>query len=239
MEKFPLLVKFIDANSNLSVQVHPNDEFAFKYENGEKGKTEMWYIMDCTDDAKIICGMRSGINKDDLSNILTGENVSDYLNYISVKKGDCIYIPSGTIHAILGGTLICEVQQNSDLTYRVYDWGRLGNDGKPRPLHIDKAVQVIDLENSPQICSTENIDDGENNIISSNYFKTNKITIKDNWEDTSSSETFYAINVVSGNGTLLANEKEYDIKPGDSFLIPAQLGKYKIYGKVELLKSFI
>ena len=125
MEKFPLLIKFIDANSNLSVQVHPNDEYAFTHENGEKGKTEMWYIMECKDGAQIICGLKENVKKEELIDIYSSGNVSECLNYVPVKQGDCIYIPAGTVHAIMGDTLICEVQQNSDLTYRVYDWGRM------------------------------------------------------------------------------------------------------------------
>lgn len=157
MDKFPLLIKFIDASSNLSVQVHPNDEYAFKNENGSKGKTEMWYIMDCKPGAQIICGMKENVKQEELENILRSENVAEYLNFVTVEKGDCIYIPSGTIHAILGDTLICEVQQNSDLTYRVYDWGRVGKDGKPRELHVKKAIDVVELGVKLQINNTNGI----------------------------------------------------------------------------------
>ncbi len=157
MEKFPLLIKFIDASSNLSVQVHPDDIYAYEKENGSQGKTEMWYIMECKPGAQIICGMKTEIKQEELSNILKSNNVADYLNFVTVKKGDCIYIPSGTIHAILGDTLICEIQQNSDLTYRVYDWGRVGKDGKPRQLHVEKAIDVVKLGNKPQINHTANM----------------------------------------------------------------------------------
>ena len=167
MEKFPLLIKFIDAKSSLSVQVHPNDEYAFLHENGEKGKTEMWYIMECKEGAQIICGMNEDARREDLLKIFNGKEVEDYLNYVPVKQGDCIYIPAGTIHAIMGDTLICEVQQNSDLTYRVYDWGRIGKDGKPRELHIQKAAEVVNIENKPQIANTANWATGEKNMISS------------------------------------------------------------------------
>lgn len=157
MEKFPLLIKFIDASSNLSVQVHPDNAYAYEKENGSEGKTEMWYIMDCKQDAQIICGMKAGVRQEELANILKSDKLADYLNFVTVKKGDYIYIPSGTIHAILGDTLICEVQQNSDLTYRVYDWERVGKDGKPRQLHIEKAIDVVKLESKPKISHTENM----------------------------------------------------------------------------------
>ena len=239
MDKFPLLIKFIDANSNLSVQVHPNDEYANKYENGSKGKTEMWYIMECKEGAQIICGMKDDVKKEDLPKIFNGEEVSNYLNFVNVKQGDCIYIPSGTIHAILGDTLICEVQQNSDLTYRVYDWGRVGKDGKPRDLHIQKAIDVVTVGSRPEIKETAEWKEKEKNMISSHYFRTDKITVSDNFKDKSNTETFFAMNVVSGNGTLKACEKEYNIKLGDSFIIPANMGEYEIVGEVQLLKSYI
>lgn len=123
LDKFPLLVKFIDAKTNLSVQVHPDDDYAKRVE-GSLGKTEMWYIMDCKPEAKLICGLKEGVKQESLEGILRSDNVSEYLNFIDIEKGDYIYIPAGTIHAILGGILICEIQQNSNLTYRVYDWGR-------------------------------------------------------------------------------------------------------------------
>lgn len=239
MDRFPLLIKFIDANSNLSVQVHPNDEYAFKYENGEKGKTEMWYIMECKEGAQIICGMKDTVKKEDLPQILNSQNVADYLNFVSVKQGDCIYIPSGTIHAILGDTLICEVQQNSDLTYRVYDWGRVGKDGKPRELHVNKAIDVVAVGSRPEIKRTLDWEAGEKNMISSEYFRTDKVTVNGEWKDKSSKDTFYAINVVKGSGAIKVNDKTYEIKLGDSFIIPADLGEYELIGKMELLKSYL
>ena len=124
LDKFPLLIKFIDANSSLSVQVHPDNEYAMKNENSQ-GKTEMWYILDCESDAQIICGVKSGITKENLKECINSNKIAECLNYVDVKKGDCIYIPSGTIHALLGKTLIAEVQQNSNITYRVYDWDRM------------------------------------------------------------------------------------------------------------------
>lgn len=239
MEKFPLLIKFIDANSNLSVQVHPDDAYAFEKENGDKGKTEMWYIMECKEGAQIICGMREDVKQEELPTILKSENVADYLNFVPVEQGDCIYIPSGTIHAILGDTLICEVQQNSDLTYRVYDWGRVGKDGKPRELHVDKAVDVVKAGSRPDIKKTATWREGEQNMICSDFFKTDKVIVKENLKDNSCSETFYAMNVVKGSGSIEVNGKTYSLKLGDSFIIPACLGEYELCGNMELLKSYL
>lgn len=238
LEKFPLLVKFIDAETNLSVQVHPDDEYAKKVENSF-GKTEMWYIMDCNPNAQLICGMQKEVKQEQLHQILKSENVSDYLNFIPIEKGDYIYIPSGTIHAILGGTLICEIQQNSDVTYRVYDWGRVGKDGKPRELHIAKSMDVVSVENRPNIEKTKTFLEGVINMVSTEYFKTDKIIIKKEWEDVSNKDTFYIMNVVEGNGALICPTKTYSLKMGDSFIIPSNLGEYRITGDLEILKSYL
>lgn len=236
MDKFPLLIKYIDANSNLSVQVHPNDEFAKAYEN-DTGKTEMWYIIDCTPNAKIICGMKENVKKEDVEDIIKNNKIKENLNYLDIKKGDAIYIPSGTIHAILGDTLICEIQQNSNLTYRVYDWDRVGKDGKPRELHIDKAIKVIDVETKPKI---EHVDREETKIIvDSEFFKVEKIAVREEYKDKSREESFYTMNVLEGEGTIEANNKTYKLKKGDSILIPSNIGEYVIKGKMELLKSYI
>ena len=236
MEKFPLLIKYIDANSNLSVQVHPNDEYAKKNEN-DSGKTEMWYVVDCGKDAKIICGMKESVTNKEVSSIIRNGKIKENLNYINIQKGDAIYIPSGTIHAILGNTLICEIQQNSNLTYRVYDWDRLGSDGKPRELHIDKAIDVIDVKTKPSIVHT--INEGNKKIVDNEFFKVEKIAVDEEYIDKSNKGTFYTMNILDGSGKIKANNKEYQLNKGDSILIPANIGEYVIIGKLELLKSYI
>lgn len=234
LEKFPLLIKFIDANQNLSVQVHPDDEYAEIKEN-DMGKTEMWYIMDCKQDAKLICGLKD-INENDKNNKLRQQNIEKYLNYVSIEKGDVIYIPAGTVHAIMEGALICEIQQNSDLTYRLYDWNRVGNDGKPRELHLDKAIDVINVNNFEKPKATNN--EGYERIIDSKYFKVDKAVIEKSLKLKSNKDTFYAINVVCGSGKIVAN-KEYNIGLGDSFTIPAYLGEFVLQGDMEVLISYV
>lgn len=236
MDKFPLLIKYIDANSNLSVQVHPNDEYAKMNEN-DTGKTEMWYIIDCAENTKIICGMKENVAKKDVSEIIRSGRIKENLNYMNIQKGDVIYIPSGTIHAILGDTLICEIQQNSNLTYRVYDWDRVGSDGKPRELHIDKAIDVIDVNTKPSVIHTNNEECKK--IVDNEFFKVEKVVVDGEYRDKSSKETFYTINVLEGSGKIEADNKEYNLNKGDSILIPANLGPYVIKGKMELLKSYI
>lgn len=239
MKEFPLLIKFIDAKDNLSVQVHPDDEYALKYEN-EKGKTEMWYVMDCDENAKIICGIKESIKQEEIANIIHTGKIREILNEVPIHKGDVIFIPSGTIHAILKGTLICEIQQNSNLTYRVYDWDRIGKDGKPRELHIEKAIDVIKQDAKQKIVATSNQElDTSNNVITCDYFKVDTISIGSKYKQISKKETFEAIMVVEGNGKIQTNGKEYKIKLGDSFIIPASLGEYEIEGDIKLLKSYL
>lgn len=238
LEKFPLLVKFIDAETNLSVQVHPDDIYAKERENSF-GKTEMWYIIDCKPEAQIIYGLKKGISKKELPNILTSKKIVEYLNFVNVEPGDCIYIPSGTIHAILGDTLICEIQQNSDLTYRVYDWERVGKDGKPRELHTQKAIDVTQVEQELKIEKTKAMKTGKKEIINSPYFKIDKLKIENNVIEESNPETFFILNVVKGNGGIKVQEREYSLKLGDSFIIPSNLGKYELKGNLEILKTYL
>lgn len=231
MDAFPILIKFIDACNNLSVQVHPDDDYARKNENNLSGKCEMWYVMDCADDAKLICGAKNIENKSELKDILNNGQLKEHLNYMDIKKGNSVFINSGTLHAIMENTLICEIQQNADLTYRVYDWDRVGNDGKPRPLHIDKATDVIDVNSHPTLKCAQDIE--VQNLTDCKYFSTDKLNIKHTFFDTTDGTSFYAMNVVEGNGKI----DGIDIKKGDSFIIPAEYGKYEIRGEITILKT--
>lgn len=236
MEKFPLLIKFIDANSNLSVQVHPDDQYAKENEN-DTGKTEMWYIIDCFPNSQIICGMKEEVQQEDVEGIIRNNKIKENLNYVDIKKGDSIYIPSGTIHSILGGALICEIQQNSNLTYRVYDWDRVGSDGKPRVLHIDKAIDVINVNANPKVEHKKQEECYR--VCDSEFFKVDKIDVQQEYKDKSNKESFYAINIIEGIGTIEYQNNICNLKRGDSIIIPAKLGEYTIKGKMELLKSYI
>ncbi len=159
--KFPLLVKLLDANRPLSVQVHPNDEYALAYEGNELGKTEMWVVLHAEANAEVILGVTRGTTPERFRESLENGRPEPHLHHIPVKTGDHICVPAGSLHAILGGLLIAEIQQNSNTTYRVYDWNRLGNDGKPRTLHVEKAMNVINFEQvepalvSPRLLSQE------------------------------------------------------------------------------------
>jgi mannose-6-phosphate isomerase len=142
--RFPLLIKLLDANRPLSVQVHPDDAYAQVHEHGELGKTELWYVLHAKPGARLIYGLSRPTTREGFRAALEGGTLSDMLHYLPVQSGDSIYVPAGTLHALLEGIIVAEVQQNSDTTYRVYDWDRVGADGRPRPLHVDKALDVID-----------------------------------------------------------------------------------------------
>lgn len=238
MERFPLLIKFIDAKDNLSVQVHPDDAYALEHEN-DTGKTEMWYIMECDENASIICGLKETVTQEQIPDMITNGKLQNYLNKVPICKGDVIYIPAGTVHAILKGTLICEIQQNSNLTYRVYDWDRVGKDGKPRELHIKKAMDVIKQDKRQNITSTNGQEDICKMVMDCNYFKVDVLNVTENYQAKSNKDTFEAYMVVEGKGKLETKGKEYDIKIGESFILPASLGEYEIKGNIKLLKAYL
>jgi mannose-6-phosphate isomerase len=155
--KFPLLVKLLDANRELSVQVHPHDEYALTYEGDELGKTEMWLVLDAKPGAQVQLGVKAGTTAELFRQGIENGNLEPYLHYVPVQAGDHICVPAGTLHAIMDGILIAEIQQNSNTTYRVYDWNRQGADGQLRPLHIDKSLDVINFNQvEPTICPSKN-----------------------------------------------------------------------------------
>ena len=175
VKKFPLLIKFIDANDRLSVQVHPTDEYAFVHENGELGKNEMWYIISAEPGATLVAGVKEGVTKEIFAKAIEEGKVEECLNSIAVKEGDIINIPAGLVHAIGKGIILAEVQQNSDTTYRVYDYGRLGADGKPRELHVEKSLETIDFSMKSEIIEKS---DGQKVKLSDNSEKIIKIVSK-------------------------------------------------------------
>lgn len=237
LNEFPILIKYIDAKDDLSIQVHPDDNYAHK--NGEKhGKNELWYIMDCEENSQIINGFKNDIVHSELKKSIEDNTIKNHLNYSRIKKGDSIYIEAGTVHAILKNNLICEIQQNCDITYRVYDWDRVDKNGEKRILHKKEALDVIKTHLKSIIKNSSN-NELIQNLIKNEYFVTDKINCNDKFKDISNKETFYAINVVKGEGVIKFNNKEIKIKLGDSFIIPASLGSYEILGKIELLKSYV
>ena len=220
---FPVLIKFIDAKENLSVQVHPSDEYALKYENSF-GKTEMWYIVEAEEGAGIYLGFNRDVTKEKYETAIKENRLTELLNFYEVKAGDCYFIPSGTIHAIGKGCLVCEIQQNSNLTYRVYDYGRKDKNGNTRELLIDKALKVTNLNKFEPITFEDCLGKCE-------YFTVQKYEINGEKYLYVDEQSFQCVTCVSGKGVIA----DLQMKQGDSFFIPANYGKYYINGKVEVL----
>ena len=233
-DKFPLLIKLINAKDKLSVQVHPDDEYG-KMVEGELGKTEIWYVVEAFEGANLVVGTKDCTREQFQEAIDTG-NFDKYLNKIPVKKGEVYFVKSGLVHAIGEGVIIAEIQQNSDTTYRVYDYNR------GRELHIDKALDVIDFSlKGEQSKGLKVENENYNKIFYSlcDKFSLELYEIKEQLQEESDRERFYIFTCVEGEGTIYFNDGEEKIKYGDSIFIPAYLGKYEIKGKLKVLKSYV
>ena len=231
---FPLLIKLIDAKGDLSVQVHPSDEYALKNE-GEYGKTEMWYILDCDEGACLYYGFSRTVSREEYADAIKEGRLCELLNRVPVKRGDVFFIPAGTVHAIGSGILICEIQQNSNTTYRVFDYNRRDKNGNLRPLHIEKALEVSCLESSPEL---PEIGDGEDVLLAEcGYFAVRRRRINGMCEIEASEDSFLSLIVTEGEGILKHDSGEIKLEKGDSVFIPAQKKSFAISGKVELIIS--
>ena len=224
---FPILIKLIDAKDKLSVQVHPDDEYALKVE-GEYGKTEMWYIVDCEEGAELYFGFKEKITKEEFKKRIEDNILTEVLNSVPVKKGDVFFIQSGTIHAIGSGILIAEIQQNSNTTYRVSDYGRRGADGKLRPLHIEKALEVTNLD-KPK--AQKNLENGT--LAECKYFKVKLLNLKNSLEIEVGDESFSSVLCLEGEAEFCG----ITLKKGECAFIPANSGKICIKGNATLIES--
>ena len=242
IEDFPILIKLIDADDKLSVQVHPDDEYAAANEKDVRGKTEAWYIIDCDEDAELIYGFKDDISKDEFREAIETGTLLDKVNKAKVKPGDVAFISSGTLHAIGKGILLAEVQQSCNTTYRVFDYNRTGLDGKPRELHIDKAVDVTKCTIPEGSLNPEGMPvkhDGYVSILLSEcpYFTMTSIETDTLYADTADEKSFVSLVVLDGNGTIKCGDETRELKKGDSIFIPANSGSYYVSGKVKLLQS--
>ena len=221
-DRFPVLIKLIDAKDNLSVQVHPDNEYALRVE-GEYGKTEMWYIVDAEEGAQLIYGFAREITREEFRRAIEENTLLDAVRQVSVHPGDVFFIPAGTLHAIGRGILIAEVQQNSNTTYRVYDYGRVGADGKPRALHVDKALEVTDLTPIPDRAPAPvQQEDGHTRqtLGVCDYFDVTKLCVKTRAE-LPAGDAFRHLLVLEGEGTLTGEGVEIALRPGTSVFLPA------------------
>ena len=232
--RFPLLIKYLDVNDRLSIQVHPSDEYALKNHN-ELGKCESWFIMYASDDAKLIMGMKKGINKEKFLEKTKNNDFVDLFNVVSVKTGDIIDVIPGSVHASLEGSVIfAEIQENSDITYRIYDFDRLDN-GKKRELHLDRAAEVIDFNLIPEVRNTNFKDDEiRKNISNTDFYSIDRIKILDEFEDSYKNMLIYSI--LEGEGVIEYLGESLKVEKGETVLIPANI-KVKVKGSLELLRS--
>ena len=235
-KEFPILTKFIDAKDNLSIQVHPDNQYALKNE-GQYGKTEMWYVMDAGEDAFLYYGFQKEISREEFEERIRKDTLLEVLNAVPVQKGDVLFIESGTIHAIGKNILIAEIQQNSNVTYRVYDYGRVGKDGKKRDLHIEKALAVT--RRIPIIKDNSSYP----HVADCDYFTVDKLNldgrVMEKVTGRVSEESFASILILDGEGTIANQGETLGYKKGDSFFLSAGSGKYTIKGTCDALITTI
>lgn len=236
LDRFPLLVKIIDAKDDLSIQVHPDDAYAGENENGSLGKTECWYILDCPEGALLVVGHNAG-SRQELQEMIEQERWGELIREIPVKKGDFIQINPGTVHAIKGGLMILETQQNSDITYRVYDYGRL-TDGKPRQLHVKQSIDVITVPAPSAADSVKSAlalpENTLNELISCDYYTVWKLDVAGvmSFEQT---HPFLIMSVIEGEGSVDGRR----ICKGDHFILPQSYGTAELRGEMTLIASSV
>ena len=239
-DDFPLLVKFIDSMGDLSIQVHPNEELAQK-RHGKHGKTEMWYVIDAKPGASLLAGFREEITKDDYRRRVEDGSIVDVLARHEVKAGDVFFIPAGRVHAICSGILLCEIQQSSDVTYRLFDYHRLDLDGQPRELHTAEAIDAIDFHVYPNYRTTYSpVAEGVVRIVDCEYFAVSVITTQTKLHrDLSAEDSFATLSCLEGECQITtATGHTLTLSSGQSCLIPACEAVFDIEGKAKLLESF-
>nr|MCR4797198.1 cupin domain-containing protein [Lachnospiraceae bacterium] len=242
-DRFPILIKFIDAKKSLSVQIHPDDDYAFVKE-GEFGKNEVWYVMDAAPGSYLYCGLKQATPKEEIRRRIEDHTITDILNKVEVKVGDVVFIPAGTIHAIGEGIFICEIQQSSNCTYRVYDFGRLDKNGKPRELHIEKALDVVDTEAYEQNAYglSEPYREGDATIQTlcrCKYFESTKYIVDGEITLKMDDASFRSIVILKGDAVISTGDESMTAAPGESFFISAGRKVVHITGKCEIIVTNI
>lgn len=254
-ETFPLLIKLLDSNSWLSVQVHPDDSYA-QAQSGDLGKTELWIILHAEPDAEIIYGLKAGVDRERFADSAATDAIDSMLHRVPIRAGDAFYLPAGTVHALGPGAIVAEIQQNSDTTYRLYDWGRTGADGQSRPLHVRQALDVIDWRiiepevapppvlAAPQGWTREALADlrtiggpAANHLgvagrddTACPYFRVDRLTARPGavWEDSCDGNAFHIWGALSGQASLHWSGETVELQGISWLLLPAALGNYEI-----------
>lgn len=237
---FPILIKLIDAEKKLSIQVHPDDKYALNHEH-QFGKTEMWYVLEANPGAELIYGFSHDMKRETLVKCLSGEELMEHLHAVPVKKGDIFYIEPGTVHAIGAGVVIAEIQQNSNVTYRLYDYGRRDKNGQKRELHIEKALDVLNMKKCNCIrqklrvlqyvhgCSIEL-------LCRCRYFQVERIIIKKSFHFYINANSFQVILCIEGNGELINKKTNLKMAKGQTIFLPSECGETVVAGEMEILK---
>lgn len=228
-EDFPMLIKLIDAKKDLSIQVHPSDAYALEHE-GQYGKTEMWVVLDAEPGASLYYGFDREVSLEEFSSRVSDGTLTEVLRKVPVKPGDVFFIPSGTLHAIGAGLVIAEIQQNSNVTYRVFDYGRLGADGKPRPLHVEKALAVTDRRPAPALDFGDHLGDCR-------YFTTDGY--QGDFRGDCDGTSFHALLFTDGQGSLTCGGETREVKKGQCWFLPAGSGEYQVSGDVRTLDAYL
>ncbi|GER89380.1 mannose-6-phosphate isomerase [Dictyobacter vulcani] len=246
-KRFPLLAKFIDANAQLSVQVHPKDDYAATFEGGKLGKTEFWYILSAKPGATIIHGFKAATHPDEVRQAIEEVKLEDLMHEETVHAGDIVFVPAGTVHAIGGGILLYELQEYSDVTYRMYDYGRPGANGKPRELHIERSLDVSHYTASPQIKMrpveiSNTAEYSERCLVACKYFVTREIELKDGVRTGTTEGSCIILTSLGATARVVYGENmaRYEtFSRGQTIVLPATLGDYRIEGEGSLLFSYV
>jgi len=236
----PLLVKFIDGSDWLSVQVHPDDAQAAELEGQPRGKTEAWYILSTDENAELVIGVKPGTDRDEMAAAIRENRLEDLIVKSKIRAGDVLYIPAGTVHAVGPGTLLYEIQQSSNTTYRLYDWGRMGLDGNPRELHIEKGVQVSNVESLPIINHVDDDNSPVVTVVSGEFFTTTLHRVGGSVPMTlnTGGRFFHSLTCIKGSCTIQAGETTITLDTGRTAMIPARVGEYELSGGGEVLRSW-
>ncbi len=237
-EKFPILIKFIDAMDDLSVQVHPTDDYCRKTGRGNS-KTECWYIIDCDEDAKLVLGFKDKISKEEFREAVEKGILTDYIDSVKVKPGDFFFIEAGTLHAICKGVLLAEVQESSDTTYRIFDYNRKGKDGKPRELHVSDALEVTKREkySQPDFSAFKKGLPGKDLLAKCDLFTVCHNKINGSVTDTADEKSFVSLLIMDGSGSLDCCGETLALTKGDSIFIPGGAGEYTVTGEIDILET--
>lgn len=237
-KQFPLLFKFLDAKDDLSIQLHPNDELAQK-RHGSFGKTEMWYVMQADEGARVVVDFKDGVSQEDYLKHLKSKTLPSILKEIPVKKGDVFFIETGTVHAIGGGVLLAEIQQTSDITYRVYDWDRLDAQGNSRELHIDLALEAINYDKKNVEITYNKVVNTDNHILECPFFNVNYIPLSGMYTKVKDKSRFYLYVCTEGEGEIIIGEEKYELHCGQTIFIPAVVSEVILKGEATVLEIFV